>query len=333
MTCKFCGATLNRKSDFCPECGKEIANIYVIQPENYTSLINHTKKVIKEYDRYPLMPRGDYSLNFIKNVFKFNPLFVLDDLKKSIIDMLLTETNYNYTEDELVPIFETVYIDYEEYHKERILKILINNFKSDVENLRFNYWNYMDLRPVETMIFYYSFSIFYIAKDLKNVSALFCARQALKALEQIRCEKGTNPIDGINSNGKFLKLYEFSADREIYQKLLQMIDREIEILGNEEDKLKLIELKKADKKGCYIATCIYGSYDCPPVWTLRRYRDNILSQTWYGYLFIKFYYFTSPYIVKMFGNNKVFKMLIEKPLNKIVKKLNDNGFENTPYND
>ena len=25
--------------------------------------------------------------------------------------------------------------------------------------------------------------------------------------------------------------------------------------------------------GCYVATCIYGSYDCPQVWTLRRYRD------------------------------------------------------------
>ena len=28
--------------------------------------------------------------------------------------------------------------------------------------------------------------------------------------------------------------------------------------------------------------CIYGSYDCPEVWTLRRYRDKFLSETWYG---------------------------------------------------
>ena len=25
--------------------------------------------------------------------------------------------------------------------------------------------------------------------------------------------------------------------------------------------------------GCYVATAVYGSYDCPQVWTLRRYRD------------------------------------------------------------
>ena len=27
--------------------------------------------------------------------------------------------------------------------------------------------------------------------------------------------------------------------------------------------------------GCYIATCVYGSYDCPEVWTLRRFRVDI----------------------------------------------------------
>ena len=24
---------------------------------------------------------------------------------------------------------------------------------------------------------------------------------------------------------------------------------------------------------CYVATAVYGSYDCPEVWTLRRFRD------------------------------------------------------------
>lgn len=30
--------------------------------------------------------------------------------------------------------------------------------------------------------------------------------------------------------------------------------------------------------GCYIATAVYGSYDCPHVWILRRYRDSVLSK-------------------------------------------------------
>lgn len=42
--------------------------------------------------------------------------------------------------------------------------------------------------------------------------------------------------------------------------------------------------------GCYIATYVYGSYDCPQVWTLRRFRDYTLHETWYGRAFIKCYY-------------------------------------------
>jgi len=30
--------------------------------------------------------------------------------------------------------------------------------------------------------------------------------------------------------------------------------------------------------GCYIATAVYGSYNCPEVWTLRRYRDIKLKK-------------------------------------------------------
>lgn len=31
---------------------------------------------------------------------------------------------------------------------------------------------------------------------------------------------------------------------------------------------------KPKSKACYIATSVYGSYDCPEVWTLRRFRDK-----------------------------------------------------------
>lgn len=85
--------------------------------------------------------------------------------------------------------------------------------------------------------------------------------------------------------------------------------------------------------GCYVATAVYGSYDCPEVWTLRRFRDKTLSETWYGKLFIRFYYAVSPTAVKYFGNMKWFKNLFRKPLDKFVQNLNDKGFENTPYYD
>lgn len=85
--------------------------------------------------------------------------------------------------------------------------------------------------------------------------------------------------------------------------------------------------------GCYVATAVYGSYDCPEVWTLRRFRDFTLDETWYGRLFIKAYYATSPTFVKYFGNVKVFKLQGKKLLDKWVAKLNSKGYDNTPYKD
>ena len=85
--------------------------------------------------------------------------------------------------------------------------------------------------------------------------------------------------------------------------------------------------------GCYIATAIYGSYDCPQVWTLRRFRDNTLAETWYGRAFIRTYYAISPTLVKWFGRTAWFKNLWKPMLDRLVKNLNENGVLNTPYND
>ena len=93
------------------------------------------------------------------------------------------------------------------------------------------------------------------------------------------------------------------------------------------------QVNQSKKRGCYVATCVYGSYNCPQVWTLRRYRDNALASTWYGRVFIKTYYSISPYIVKWFGNSRLFNKFWRSILNKIVSALQNAGFDNTPYND
>lgn len=85
--------------------------------------------------------------------------------------------------------------------------------------------------------------------------------------------------------------------------------------------------------GCYVATCVYGSYDCPEVWTLRRYRDYTLAETWYGRAFIHTYYAISPTLVKWFGKTKWFKNIFKPKLDKMVAKLNASGVKDTPYND
>lgn len=88
-----------------------------------------------------------------------------------------------------------------------------------------------------------------------------------------------------------------------------------------------------EKRGCYIATCVYGSYDCPSVWTLRRFRDQTLQKSWLGRSFIKAYYAVSPKLVEWFGDNKQFKIFGKRMLDVLVKKLRNWGFKDTPYED
>lgn len=85
--------------------------------------------------------------------------------------------------------------------------------------------------------------------------------------------------------------------------------------------------------GCYVATAVYGSYDCPQVWTLRRYRDNILAESWHGRAFIHLYYAISPTLVHWFGDKAWFKRMWKGKLDHMVKNLQDQGVQSTPYND
>ncbi len=85
--------------------------------------------------------------------------------------------------------------------------------------------------------------------------------------------------------------------------------------------------------GCYIATAVYGSYDCPEVWTLRRFRDDILQKMWCGEAFICTYYKISPVLVKHFGHISCVNKIWKKILNCFVRKLNRTGIKDTPYKD
>jgi tetratricopeptide (TPR) repeat protein len=85
--------------------------------------------------------------------------------------------------------------------------------------------------------------------------------------------------------------------------------------------------------GCYIATAVYGSYNCPQVWTLRRYRDNSLARTACGRALIRAYYAVSPSLVKWFGTREWFQRIWKRPLDAFVARLQAGGVENTPYMD
>lgn len=153
-----------------------------------------------------------------------------------------------------------------------------------------------------------------ICKQRQYVSGIINPGQLLEAEEKTEIK----PIASIHQT--YLELYDDMCSK--IKKIEPDYQPEEEINRNKEI-----------KGACYIATCVYGSYDCPQVWTLRRFRDYTLDETWYGRAFIKCYYVISPTLVKWFGKTKWFRKFWKTTLDKMVFCLNNRGVDNTYYHD
>ncbi len=75
-------------------------------------------------------------------------------------------------------------------------------------------------------------------------------------------------------------------------------------------------------EGCYIATMAYGDYDHPSVIVLRQFRDEKLLTNYVGRIFVSFYYWVSPKIVKVLTGHRRTNAIIRAVLDKIVLHMN-----------
>lgn len=166
---------------------------------------------------------------------------------------------------------------------------------------------------------------FYYAESIK-----ICIMDCVEACEQ------REYVESVIS-GTFFSTENTGKVKTSLQKhtmYLQIYDEMCEIIKKVDSSYKIPEInRQKELSGCYIATCVYGSYDCPQVWTLRRFRDYTLDETWYGRLFIKCYYAISPTLVKWFGETKWFRKFWKSKLDKMVSDLNNNGVQDTYYKD
>ena len=87
------------------------------------------------------------------------------------------------------------------------------------------------------------------------------------------------------------------------------------------------------KQGCYLATCVYGSYDCPPVWVLRRFRDEKLAASRGGRQLIRAYYAVSPVLVRYCGGMPLVRRLWQACLDPLVRRLHRDGYSAGRYQD
>ena len=108
---------------------------------------------------------------------------------------------------------------------------------------------------------------------------------------------------------------------------------EIEYMDGTIETQQNVTVDPSQGSGCYVATSIYESYDCPPVWVLRRFRDESLAHTVLGRTFISTYYLISPKLVELLGNTRVFKSAVKPLLDTFVRGLTRLGYSDSPYLD
>ncbi len=196
-------------------------------------------------------------------------------------------------------------------------------------------------RDVEKVLFVNSKKVIYLSSDrlVKNdiiekngqMTKVKKYNKSIYAIDFDNQGKRKAVYDVIDAVCYYEKVY-YKAKKKSEKKDTSQTVETINILDiNNYNCEEIIELRQSE--GCYVATCVYGSYDCPQVWTLRRYRDNVLGTTWYGRAFIRIYYTISPTLVKWFGHTKWFKKMWKGKLDKMVKNLQEKGVENTPYCD
>ncbi len=76
-----------------------------------------------------------------------------------------------------------------------------------------------------------------------------------------------------------------------------------------------------DKGACYVATAVYGDYNCPQVMVLRNFRNNYLLKHKVGKIFVKYYYKYSPNFVRKFKKYKAINNILRFTLDNFVRLL------------
>lgn len=153
-----------------------------------------------------------------------------------------------------------------------------------------------------------------------------------KAEDLVESGYSKYPKDKYNGMAElyFLRGVKYYVQREenwdFYDKANEEINKALKLDPSFEQAKKVKEKirdEKAPSKSCSIATAVYGSPMTREVVILQSFRDEVLSKTQVGRLFIKGYYRFSPPLARLISRSEVFKGVIRKafisPLVRVVK--------------
>lgn len=264
----------------------------------------------------------------------FNRIFFLRNILNSIINMgfirYFKKSNFDKGK------YENDYkIEFKKIFSDMVFETSLSMIQKVRElTVDFPYFSQYDAKIVLYCYDYARFLIECIFINVKTDILMKCEINKITMLKQkinIICDELNAII--IADHGKVSLIVSTEDRQKLYNEILEC-EKEVQKFESEysHPAVNIAVFKKHDQ-GCYVATAVYGSYDCPQVWTLRRYRDYTLAGTWYGRAFVKTYYAISPTLVKWFGNTEWFKKMWRGKLDSMVERLQSKGVEDTPYED
>lgn len=169
-----------------------------------------------------------------------------------------------------------------------------------------------------------------IVVEINDASHNDPERKKRDAKVQKICEEAGIPVvklwTSYGVNPEYIK-------KKIAETLASLPAKRVHHFAEQKEEPEVKQEEKSAVKGCYIATCVYGSYNCPEVRVLRRFRDFVLDTTWCGRILIGIYYKTSPHLVRWFGDSRVFVALCKVGLDRLVSKLKRLGIDDSEYRD
>jgi len=114
--------------------------------------------------------------------------------------------------------------------------------------------------------------------------------------------------------------------KALIESVKKAIPASARIIGTEAKRYRPNPNYRSGQTGdCFIATAVYGSPNASEVQTLRKFRDDFLLKSYFGRIFVSFYYSVSPFLAHCLEHRKKMKSCVRRiflgPLVNLISSL------------
>lgn len=244
MYCTQCGTVVPENAVFCPECGKDQKSTHTSQNTISTqNAINDdieslTRRANAYIDQYVICPDVEWArmLSNWKDVFEFNPLFLVQRLKNDLLRMLMNVTEYSHDETFFYPVIEKTY----NARYNSMLEVLKNYFHDLLVQFcsqgEFKYTFYINLEDDLHYLFICSKSFIDLCVQTNDTANLFEGLSFARAAEYFYIDassSGTWQIQGIKRSGTAFSTSQYYQDAQYFRQLYQFVETTLQQMNPE----------------------------------------------------------------------------------------------------